>query len=205
MSSGEPLHTEKIHPFLLWKKFYRKLRNLLVSDILIRFCEQIPYVFVVIWCLDFIKISPAQFGILTAIEMITAAVIYIPVASFSDRLERKPFIVITFIFFTIFPLLAYFSRSFVLLAIAFVIRGLKEFGEPTRKALIMDLAVTNAEARSFGLYYFIRDMVVAFAAFGGGYLWKIGPGINFYTAAAFGATGTVYFIIFGKGTDKKSF
>src|SRR5438876_1673782 len=79
----EVIEIEKIHPFLLWKRFDRRLKNLLVSDILIRFCEQIPYVFVVIWCLDYIKVSPEQFGVLTAVEMLTAALIYIPVASFS--------------------------------------------------------------------------------------------------------------------------
>lgn len=202
MISEEFVKPEKIHPLLLWKRFDRRLKNLLVSDILIRFCEQIPYVFVVIWCLDYIKVSPEQFGILTAVEMITAALIYIPVASFSDKLERKPFVVITFIFFTIFPVIVYFSTSFFLLVIAFIIRGLKEFGEPTRKAMIMDLAVPKAEARSFGLYYFVRDMVVAFAAFGGAFLWKAAPYLNFYSATAFGAAGTVYFIFFGRGTDK---
>ena len=120
--------TELISPFQLWKKFDARLKNLLVSDILIRFCEQIPYVFVVLWCLDVVKISPVEFGILTSIEMITSALIYIPVASFSDTLERKPFVAITFVFFTIFPVMLYFSGSFALLAVAFFIRGLREFG-----------------------------------------------------------------------------
>src|SRR5204863_2260168 len=137
-----------------------RLKNLLLSDILIRFCEQIPFVFVVIWCLDFVKISPQKFGILTAIEMLTAALIYIPVASFADKTERKPFVIITFIFFTIFPLVLYFSRSFLALFFAFVIRGLKEFGEPTRKAIILDLSHKDYKARGFGMYYFIRDTIV---------------------------------------------
>lgn len=47
------------------------LRNLLVSDILVRFCEQIPYAFVVIWCVSINKITPLQFGLLTTIEMAT--------------------------------------------------------------------------------------------------------------------------------------
>ena len=55
---------QPIHFFSLWKQMDARLKNLLVSDILIRFCEQIPYVFVVIWCLDVIKISPEKFGIL---------------------------------------------------------------------------------------------------------------------------------------------
>ena len=204
MVDDHVLANEKIHPFELWKRFDHRLKNLLLSDILIRFCEQIPYVFVVIWCLDFVKISPEQFGILTAFEMITAALIYIPVASFSDRLERKPFVVITFIFFTIFPIFLYFSTNYLLLIFAFIVRGLKEFGEPTRKALIMDLSVVKAEARTFGLYYFIRDFIVAFAAFLGGFLWKLNPSVNLFIAAAAGAAGTLFFAFFGKGTEKKA-
>lgn len=202
MTVDSVIAQEKIHPLQLWKRFDSRLKNLLVSDILIRFCEQIPYVFVVIWCLDTIKISPEQFGFLTAIEMITAAVIYIPVASFSDKLERKPFIVITFIFFVVFPLFLYFSRSYLLLIFAFIIRGLKEFGEPTRKALILELSVKNAEARSFGLYYFIRDMIVSVAAFSGGLLWSISPEVNLFTAFAAGIAGTLFFVFYGKGTQK---
>ena len=202
MTADEVNEVEKLHPFALWKRFDRRLKNLLVSDILIRFCEQIPYVFVVIWCLDIVKVSPEQFGILTAFEMITATLIYIPVASFSDRLERKPFVVITFIFFSIFPLFLYFSTSYLLLIFAFVIRGLKEFGEPTRKAMIMELSVKNAEARSFGLYYFVRDFIVSFAAFIGGFLWQISPELNLFTASVTGAAGTLFFLFFGRGTYK---
>jgi hypothetical protein len=82
--------------------FHIEPKNLLLSDILIRFCEQIPYIFVVIWCLDIVKISPEGFGILTAVEMITSAIIYIPVANFSDKMERKPFVAISFIFLQFF-------------------------------------------------------------------------------------------------------
>jgi MFS family permease len=191
---------ETLHPIALWKRIDPRLKNLLVSDILIRFCEQIPYVFVVIWCLDVLHISPEKFGVLTAIEMMTAAVIYIPVASFSDRLERKPFVIVTFCFFTIFPVVLFFSNSFAALCIAFFIRGLKEFGEPTRKAIILDLSPQNAKARAYGLYYFIRDFVVSFAALFGGWLWYYNPAVNFFMATAFGIAGTLIFIMYGKST-----
>ena len=195
---------EKIHPYKLWKKLDKTLKNLLVSDILIRFCEQIPYVFVVIWCLNVVKVSAGDFGILTSVEMLTSALIYIPVARFSDRLEKKPFVVITFIFFTVFPFILYFSSTFWLLVFAFFIRGLKEFGDPTRKALILELSVKGAEARCYGLYYTIRDGIVAFAGFLGGALWLYAPELNLFTAGIFGILGTIYFIFFGRGTDAKS-
>ncbi len=195
---------EKVHPIELWKTFDKKLKNLLVSDILVRFCEQIPYVFVVIWCMNVVKISASEFGYLTAIEMATSALIFIPVASYSDRLEKKPFVVITFIFFTIFPFMLYFSNTFWMLAIAFFIRGLKEFGEPTRKALILELSKKGLEARSFGMYYFIRDGIVAFAGFLGGVLWKVSPELNLFLATGFGVLGTMYFAFFGRGTETNS-
>ena len=178
------------------------LRNLLISDILIRFAEQIPYAFVVLWAVDRNGITPLQFGILTTIEMVTAMLVYIPIAILADRNSKKPFVLTTFVFFTAFPIVLYFSRSFPALCGAFVLRGLKEYGEPTRKALIMDLAPENAKASTFGTYYLLRDVIVSVAAFGSAWLWNRGPGVNFFTAAAFGAAGTIYFAVFGR--DLKS-
>jgi len=178
------------------------LRNLLISDILVRFAEQIPYAFVVLWAVDRNGITPLQFGILTTIEMVTAMLVYIPIAILADRNSKKPFVLTTFVFFTAFPIVLYFSRSFPALCGAFVLRGLKEYGEPTRKALIMDLAPENAKASTFGTYYLLRDVIVSVAAFGAAWLWNRGPGVNFFTAAAFGAAGTIYFAVFGR--DLKS-
>lgn len=176
------------------------MRRLLVSDILIRFCEQIPYAFVVVWCLKTLAnpISAVQFGLLTTIEMATAVLIYIPVAWFADRAEKKPFVVITFMFFTLFPLVLLVSDSFEWLVIAFIVRGLKEFGEPTRKALILDLAPPAHRAAAFGAYYLVRDVVVAIGAFSGALLWQLGPQINLLTAFGFGVAGTLWFLLWGK-------
>ena len=174
------------------------LRNLLVSDILIRFAEQIPYAFVVIWVVDVNRFSALQFGVLTTIEMVTAMLVYIPVAWLADRSTKKPFVLITFCFFTAFPLVLCLSRTFPLLVLAFIIRGLKEFGEPTRKALIMDLAPEEAKALTFGAYYLVRDIVVSIAALASAPLWSVSPAANFVVAAACGAVGTAAFAVFGR-------
>jgi MFS family permease len=185
-------------PTQLWRFMSRDLRNLLISDILIRFAEQIPYAFVVIWCIKNNGISAVQFGLLTTVEMATAMLVYIPVAYLADRTTKKPFILITFVNFSIFPLFLLFSHSFWMMVIAFVIRGLKEFGEPTRKALIMDLAPEDQKAGMFGLYYLIRDLVVSLAAFAGGFLWQLSPALNLLTATICGLIGTIYFAVRGR-------
>ena len=190
----------ELNPFKLMPLMSGDLRNLLVSDILVRFCEQIPSVFVVVWCCDLVanKVSAAEFGWLTTIEMATAVLCYVPVAYWADRLGKKPFVVMTFVFFTLFPVTLLCSQSFWPLAGAFVVRGLKEFGEPTRKALIMDLAPEGRKAAVFGLYYLMRDAIVAIAAGGGAVLWSYSPTLNLWTAFAFGALGTVWFAVQGK-------
>jgi predicted MFS family arabinose efflux permease len=204
------------------------LRKLLVSDILVRFCEQIPYAFVVIWCVNMKGVTAFQFGLLTTVEMITAVLVYVPVAYLADRGSKKPYVVTTFMFFTLFPVVLLFAHSFWALVVAFVIRGLKEFGEPTRKALIMDLAPEDRKAAAFGVYYLVRDVVVSVAAFGGALLWDastvqqltaslgIGsafaawyagvasPALNFVVASAFGLAGTMYFAIFGRNLDRSA-
>jgi len=190
------------HPFALLKEMSPSLRSLLVSDILIRFCEQIPYAFVVIWCMktpEFVRpISAPQFGLLTTIEMVTAVLIYIPVAYFADRAAKKPFVLATFVFFTLFPLALFRCRSFWWLVPAFVLRGLKEFGEPTRKALILSLAPDERKGAMFGTYYLVRDVIVSLAAFGGALLWRMGPATNLFAASLFGVLGTVWFALRGR-------
>ncbi len=52
------------------REFNRPMRRLLLSDILIRFCERIPYAWVVIFAMDYIGVSGEQVGVLTAIEML---------------------------------------------------------------------------------------------------------------------------------------
>jgi len=182
----------------LRKNFSPALRNLLISDILIRFSEQIPYAFVVVWVVNNLGFTAFHFGILTMIEMVTAMLIYIPVAYLADRTAKKPFVILTFIFFAAFPLVLSFSNSFHLLVFAFIIRGLKEFGEPTRKALIMDLAPEDAKAWTFGTYYLMRDVVVGLAALSSAYLWNISPQTNFIVAFICGLLGTAWFTLFGK-------
>ncbi len=196
------------NPFRMWRYVNADLRQLLVADTLVRFCEQIPYAFVVVWAVGTANapgpVSALQFGVLRTVEMATAILVYIPVAYLADRSHKKPFVVMTFIFFTLFPLLLLYSRTFGMLVVAFVLRGLKEFGEPTRKALIMDLAPEDRKAGVFGLYYLIRDVIVSIAALGGAFLWQANPRWNLLSAFAFGALGTIWFALRGRDLGRSN-
>ncbi len=175
------------------KTFTPALRELLVSDILIRFCERIPYAFIILWAMDHGGLTAQQFGYLVTFEMVTAMFCYIPVAHLADKYGRRPFVLITFVFFTLFPVTLLWAHDFRWLALAFVVRGLKEFGEPARKALIIGEAAPELRARTYGAYYLIRDCTVTAGSFLGAWLWSVSPQANFIGATICGALGTLWF------------
>ena len=176
------------------REFNSPMRRLLLSDILIRFCERIPYAWVVIFAMDYIGLSGAQVGLLTTVEMLAATLCIIPTSHFADKYGREPFVIITFVMFTLFPISLLMSRSFSALVVAFVIRGLKEFGDTSRKALIIGYAASERRGQMIGAYYLVRDLMVSTGAILGAYLWKLGPGLNFLGAAAFGLAGTIFYV-----------
>jgi MFS family permease len=174
--------------------FNSPMRRLLLSDILIRFCERVPYAWVVIFAMDYIGLSGQQVGILTTIEMLAATVCIIPASHYADRHGREPFVLVTFIMFTLFPLSLLVSRTFSAMVIAFIIRGFKEFGDTSRKALIIGYSESQRRGQMIGTYYLVRDLLVSAGAILGAYLWKLGPAVNFLGATALGITGTIFYM-----------
>jgi MFS family permease len=176
------------------REFNTPMRRLLLSDILVRFCERIPYAWVVIFGMDYIGVSAKEIGVLTTVEMLAATLCIIPASHFADRHGREPFVIVTFIMFTLFPISLLVARSFPALVIAFMIRGFKEFGETSRKALIIGYCEPQRCGQMVGAYYLVRDLIVSFGAILGAFLWNLGPALNFLGAAAVGVVGTIFYV-----------
>jgi len=179
----------------VWRSFPSPLRWLLVSDIFIRTCEGLVDVFLVIYATTIVGISAPRYGVLIAVQMVTAIIVYIPAGRIADRIGRKPFVIATFVAFSLFPLMVVLAHDFTTLVVAFVVGGLREIGEPSRKALIVDFAEPALRARVVGLYYFVRSLVIAPAAFVGGILWERRPADPFLAAMAVGLVGTILFTV----------
>jgi MFS family permease len=167
---------------------------LLFSDILVRFCERIPFAWVVIFAMDYAGATGKEVGLLTTVEVLVATLCIIPSSYFADRHRREPFVVATFVMFTLFPVVLLFSRSFPALMFAFFIRGLKEFGDTSRKALIVTYSDPERRGQMIGAYYLTRDLIVSAGAVVGVYLWARSPAANFLGAAAFGLAGTLIYL-----------
>ena len=187
----DPPETTNIHG--VWCSFHSALKRLLISDIIIRTCEGMTGVLTILYVTNVAGFSTARYGMLIAIQMITSILVYIPAGKIADRIGRKPFVIATFLSFALFPVAIIVASNFILLVLAFVIGGLREIGEPARKAMIVDFAKENVRARSVGLYYLVRSLSITPAAAIGGLLWKITPQAPFIIAGIIGVLGTLVF------------
>ena len=177
----------------VWRSFHTALKRLLVSDIIIRACEGLADVFIVLYLTDVHQMNAAQYGALVAIQMTTSMLVYLPAGRIADRVGRKPFVIATFACFALFPLAIVLASGFTSLVAAFVVGGLREIGEPSRKAMIVDFAEPHLRARTVGLYYLMRGLAITPAATVGGLLWKLAPEAPFIVAGAVGIIGVAVF------------
>jgi predicted MFS family arabinose efflux permease len=102
-------------------------------------------------------------------------------------------IALSFFFFALFPLAVQWSHHTLALIAAFVIGGLKELGEPARKALIVDQADAAQRGRVVGVYYTIRNTLIVPAGLVGGLLWTRAPAMPLQVAGVVGLLGVLLF------------
>jgi len=177
----------------VWGSFHPALKRLLASDIVIRMCEGIADIFVVLYVTNVSGITIPKYGVLVAIQLMTAILIYVPSAKIAGRVGRKPFVIATFICFALYPVTVILAHNFGGLVLAFIVGGLREIGEPSRKAMIVDFAEPQFRARTVGLYYLVRSLSITPASAIGGLLWRVRPEIPFVTAGLIGVAGTLLF------------
>lgn len=177
----------------IWREMDPGLKRLLLADCLIRWAEGIPDVFLVLYVINVAHFGAAEFGWLVGIKMLTSMVVYIPIAKFTETMNRKPFIILTFFFFSLFPLALVLAGGIGWMIVAFVIGGLRELGEPARKALIVDLAHESLRGRSVGIYYLVRGLAVFPASILGGWLWSMNARLPFLAAFGVGIVGVIIY------------
>ncbi|HEY7184019.1 MAG TPA: MFS transporter [Blastocatellia bacterium] len=172
-----------------------QLKRLLVAECLVRFGEAIAAAFIVLYVTNVLGHSALTFGMLYALQQTVSLVMYLPSGSLAGLTGKRPLIALTFLFFALFPLAVQYAQATAPLAAAFVVGGLKEIGEPARKAFIVDLADPAERARVVGVYYTIRNLLIVPAGAIGGILWAYDPQAPLQVAGAVGMLGAVAFWI----------
>jgi len=187
------------------------LRALLTAEIFLRWGDWFIRDFSVLYVVSVLNRSEREAGFLLGLTSFAALVTYIPVGKLVDRAASpKPFIGLTFFLFALFPLnmvlLPWVSSSLHLplmaaLVVVFVLNGLRELGEPARKALISSSFPKEYRARAVGLYWGMRSFAFCVSPLVAWLLWEeLGPKNMFLIGGAIGMLGTAWFWLRVRGT-----
>lgn len=212
-------------PLAVVREFDPQLRRLLVSDICVRWCDGMPRELIILYCVPILAPllrtsagqTPEQLsaiavafyvGVLLMVMNVTSLLLYLPVGQWASKggAAKKPFIGLTFIFFALYPLtLATLGRVWGVwgLVAAFAVAGLREFGEPARKAMITELVPASCRTQAIGIYWAARSAAIMPAALVGGLIWCLaGPGTMLWCAAAMGLVGAgLFYRRFAAGSE----
>jgi hypothetical protein len=207
----EPVHTPLRE---ILRDMPRDLRLLLSAEIFIRwgdwFARDFTTIYVVSLLMGNLTLTKGDAtltaGTLVAITNLTALATYVPIAKMVDRsASPKPFIGLTFLLFALFPiclvLLPKASSAIGLpimvgLVATYVLNGLRELGEPARKALISTGFPPNIRARAVGLYWGLRSFAFCPAPLVAAYSWhKLGPDATFLIGGSIGLLGTAWYAV----------
>ena len=198
----------------IMREMPRELRVLLTAEIFIRWGDWFARGFSVLYVTDLLvrqwgwteAHAIETSGALIAITNITALATYVPVAKLIDRSPSpRPFIGTTFLLFALFPLCLVLLPRFCAmtglpvmagLVLTYVLNGLREMGEPARKALISGGFPPAVRARAVGLYWGLRSFAFFPAPLVAALLWrKIGADNTFLLAGGIGLVGTIWYAI----------
>ena len=198
---GPPSAPLSISKREVWRAASPALRRLWWSDVLVRWGDWLARDFIVLYCLKTIGISTALFGSFVALQMTTALLTYFPIAAVVDRGHQRPFIGLTFLLFALTPAFFALASGPVGLALAFVVYGLREIGEPARKSLITNSFPEAYRARGVGLYWGSRAFAIFLAPIAGALLFQaFGPRALLWSACAVGLAGAALFALTWRGT-----
>ncbi|TAK18658.1 MAG: MFS transporter [Acidobacteria bacterium] len=208
---AEPAHV----PFRdILRNMPADLRRLLSAEIFIRWGDWFARDFAVLYVVSLLverygwteRAAAATAGYLLAVMAATALATYVPIAKLIDRSDSpRPFIGLTFLMFSLFPiclvLLPRISDALGVpviagLVLTYVINGLREIGEPARKALISSGFPAEVRARGIGLYWGLRSFAFCPAPLVAAWLWTaVGPDATFLIGGGFGLAGTALFYL----------
>jgi MFS family permease len=186
--------------FTLLRQLHPTLRRLLIAEVFTRWCDWLVRDFVIFYVMVMLGLPFLAMGALFATQNTVALLTYLPVGRLTQSTGLRRFIGLTFVFFALFPLVLVLVPGTgwsMWLVLAFVVYGLREIGEPARKALITSLFPPEVRARGVGLYWGTRSFAICWAPLVGAAVWQLfGPQALLYAAFGMGCVGTAVFYLF---------
>jgi MFS family permease len=184
------------------RQLHPSLRRLLAAEVFTRWCDWLVREFVVLYIIVVRGVSVKTAGALITLQNLVALLTYLPIGRMTKTVGLQPFIGVTFVFFALFPLVLAIVPDGPWLWVAFVVYGLREIGEPARKAMITSLMPEPIRARGVGLYWGVRSFAICSASLVGAVIWfYFGPQLLLYSAFGLGCIGAAVFYLFCRSPD----
>lgn len=178
------------------------LRRLLPADVAIRWCDWMVRDFAVIYLVSTpaaaggFALDRAVFGGLVALQMTVSLASYAPAAFLGSPASERRLIGVTYVFFTAFPLLLALATGPAGLVLAYAANGLRELGEPARKALITMRFPERVRASGVGAYWGVRSLLQCPAPLVAAGVWlAAGPQALLFTAFGCGCVGLALYAV----------
>lgn len=188
----------------LWRSARPRLKGLLLAEVFVRWGDWLVRDFVVLVCVDLRGQGSEVYGMLVGLQMTTALLLYLPAGALAERGRRRSLILWTFFFFAAFPAALALAQGTAALVAAFLVFGLREIGEPVRKAVVTILMPTGRTAEGVGAYWGARSFLFCPAPIAGAWIWTVwGVEVLLWTAAACGAMGLAVGVLVTRGLDRE--
>jgi MFS family permease len=225
-----------LQPLATLRTFDPQLKRLLAADIFARLAEGMPRELMILFGIAALlpvvggdaKEAWALYGVMLIVSQVTSAITYLPMGVIASRpgLAKRPYIGLTFFFFASFPAVLALAGWLALgghipaaavipaLVVAYIFAGMREIGEPARKAMIVDLIPPERKTQAIGIYWSVRSAAVMLAPIVGGLVWVTanwlagvpladptgpGPVAMLIASSVCGGVGVIYYYArFGK-------
>ncbi|MBI5414582.1 MFS transporter [Candidatus Peregrinibacteria bacterium] len=174
---------KKIFKGITFRDFHRDLKlYLLLSTIFA--LSSFSYSFLLIYAQKF-GFAGASIPVLYLVYSIMASIVSFPFGKLADKINRKPVLILSFIFWLFACVVFIYFQNPVGIIIAFLLYGLHLGAiEPVQRALVSELSVPELRASTLGTFQMIIGLAALPASLIAGILWdKVGITAPFYFSA----------------------
>ena len=213
---AENIRTEKVS---LKDRIFQELDTipknvwiLIVVTALSGFAMKMVFSYMVVYSVDVVGLTNTEWGVIGTGVSLISTILTLPAGILTDRIGRKPCIIISRILSPISTLGFTFATNFWQMYLVRAIGGVAQgfgglvmglMGGPAWQALVADVTPSKSRGKMMGMMGTIAGIVSTPASWVGGYMYdNISPNLPFQTSFILNLVGTIIFIAFIKESKK---
>jgi MFS family permease len=190
----------------------RSVWVLIVVSSLSGFAMRSVFSFMVVYSVEIVGLTKTEWGVIGTVVSLISTALTIPTGMLTDRIGRKPCIIISRILSPLSTLGFTFATNFWQLGAVRVVGGVARgfgglvwgaMGGPVWQALVADVTPSKSRGKIMGMMGSITAIASTPASWVGGYMYdNISPNLPFQTSFVLDIVGTIIFIAFLKEPKK---